>query len=206
MKVIQTAGFATLMLCAFNSHAHMLWLEQPDAQTVRAYFGEYAESLSETQQGPLKSFNAAVATQDKNTYKPQVQEKFIEYKVKGTGDVRVQQDLLHGEMLAQFRAKTGRSSTQPVAEFEIVPTQANGNQFTVYFQGKPLAKQEVEVVADNRWTQKFYTNEQGQFTINTPWKGQYVLEAGKPVEEAGQFQAKPYKTKYLVATLSFNVQ
>lgn len=197
----------TLGLCgAMSVQAHMLWLERGADQQTKAYFGEYAENLTESQQGPLKGFNTAKAVQDKKEINATVSDKYLAYATKGNADVRVNHDVLHGEMLAQFRAKAGRSSTEAVSELEIVPVTVNANQFKVSFQGKPLAKQEVTIFAPNRWSKTYYTNEQGQFTVETPWKGQYVIEAGKPVEEAGEYNKQAYKTRYLVATLSFEAK
>lgn len=197
----------TLGLCsAMATQAHMLWLERGADQQTKAYFGEYAENLRENQQGPLKSFNTAKAVQDNKEINATVNEGYLAYSTKGTADVRVNNDLLHGDMLAQFRAKAGRSSTQAVSELEITPVAANSNQFNIIFQGKPLAKQEVTIFAPNRWSKTYYTNEQGQFTVETPWKGQYVVEAGKSIEEAGEYNKQAYKTRYLVATLSFEVK
>ncbi|MFU8927328.1 DUF4198 domain-containing protein [Acinetobacter puyangensis] len=203
MKRLTTLVLA--LTVAMTTQAHMLWLERGTDQKTQAYFGEYAESVKETQAGPLKAFNNAKAIQDKKQLIAKVQNDHLEYATQGLADVRVNNDLVHGDMLAQFHAKTGRQDTKAVSELEIVPMAANSNQFTVIFQGKPLAKQEVVVTADNRWSKKYFTDEQGHFNIETPWKGQYVLEAGKGIDEAGEFNKQVYKNRYLVATLSFNV-
>ena len=42
-----------------TTQAHMFWLEKTSDQQTRAYFGEYSESLTETQAGPLKAFASA---------------------------------------------------------------------------------------------------------------------------------------------------
>ncbi len=197
----------TLSLCSVMSvQAHMLWLERGADQKTKAYFGEYSENVTESQQGPLKSFNTAKAIQEQKEIAATVNDQYLIYATKGIADVRVSNDLVHGDMLAQFRAKAGRNSTQAVAELELVPIAASSNTFTVIFQDKPLAKQEVTIFAPNRWSKTYYSNEQGQITVETPWKGQYVIEAGKSVEQAGEYDKKAYKNRYVVATLSFEVK
>ena len=89
---------------------------------------------------------------------------------------------------------------------EIVPVATNAKQFTVIYDGKPLSGQEVVVFAPNRWSKTYYTNDQGQFSVETPWTGLYVIEAGKVVEEAGKYQDKAYKSRYIFSTLSFEIQ
>lgn len=194
-----------LAFTAMTTQAHMLWLERGADQKTLAYFGEYGENLTETQQGPLQAFNSSKAIQGKKELTAQVNNNNLSYATQGTADVRVNNDLVHGDMLAQFRAKAGRQEIKAISELEIVPTTANSNQFTIIFQGKPLAKQEVTIISPQRWEKKYISNEQGQFTVDTPWKGQYVLEIGKGVDEAGEYNKQAYKNRYLVATLSFNV-
>lgn len=186
------------------AQAHMVWLERTQ-DTVNAYFGEFAAGELETQQGPLKKFSTAVVTQQDITLKATAQPDHFSYATKNTADVRFSADLLHGDMLAQFRAKNGRSDVKAIAELEIVPAAINSNQFVVYFQGKPLAEQEVVIFAPNKWSKTYYTNDKGEFAVETPWAGQYVIEAGRQVDEAGKYEQKDYKNRYLVATLSFNV-
>lgn len=198
--------FALGLCSAMSVQAHMLWLERGTDQKTKAYFGEYSENAIESQQGPLKGFNTAKATQDQKEIAATVNDQYLIYATKGTADVRVSNDLIHGDMLAQFRAKAGRYSTQAVSELELVPVIANSNTFTVIFQGKPLAKQEVIIFAPNRWSKTYYSNEQGQITVETPWSGQYVIEAGRSIEQAGEYNKKTYKNRYVVATLSFEVK
>lgn len=186
------------------AQAHMVWLERTQ-DAVKAYFGEFAAGELETQDGPLKKFANATVTQQDKALKATAQPDHFSYATTNTADVRLSADLLHGDMLAQFRAKSGREETKAVAELEIVPASTSSNQFVIYFQGKPLAQQEVVIFAPNKWSKTYYTNDKGEFSVETPWAGQYVIEARKPVEEAGKYEQKDYKNRYLVATLSFNV-
>lgn len=186
------------------AQAHMVWLERTQ-NTVNAYFGEFAAGELETQEGSLKNFANAAVTQQDSTLKGTAQPDHFSYATKSPADVRFSADLLHGDMLAQFRAKNGRSDMKAVSELEIVPAATNHNQFVIYFQGKPLAQQEVVIFAPNKWSKTYYSNDKGEFSVETPWTGQYVIEAGKQVDEPGKYEQKEYKNRYMDATLSFNV-
>ncbi len=200
--------FASAILLATTSYAqaHMVWLERAEDNSVRAYFGEFSDSELETQEGSLKKFADAKLVQNNKEFKGAAQPNHFSFATKESADARLSADLLHGDTLAQFRAKNGREETKAIAELEIAPAAANGNQFVVFFQGKPLAKQEVVIFAPNKWSKTYYTNEKGEFSVETPWAGQYVIEAGKSVEEAGEYNKQKYKNRYLVATLSFNAK
>lgn len=189
-----------------TTQAHMFWLEKTSDQQTRAYFGEYSENLTETQAGPLKAFASAKVVQNGKELQATVQPNYFAYSTSATGDVRADNNLVHGDLLAQFRAKAGRSSTAHVSELEIVPVAANSNQFVLIFQDQPLAKQEVEVIAGNRWSKKYETDEQGRFHIETPWKGRYVIEVSKNIDEPGEYNQQQYQKRVMVATLSFDVK
>jgi len=199
-KIIALCAGLTFTLSA---QAHMLWLERGSDDQTRAYFGEYSEQIKETQDKALKSFNSAVAEQNKQKLKAKVQPDHLAYASKGTADVKLSSELMYGEALLSYHAKVGRSDLKAVSELDIVPVQANSNTFAVFYQGKPAAGIELTVFSPQFWQKKYTTNPQGQITIDTPWKGQYVIEASKESEKAGKFNQQNYKKQYFVTTLSF---
>ena len=186
-----------------SAQAHMLWLERGTNQQTHAFFGEYSEQLKETQQGALKSFNQAKAVQAKKTFSPQMQQDHLLYATQGQTDVQLTHELIYGESLLSYHAKSGRQNLKAESELDIVPTQINSNTFTILYQGKAAADVEVTVFSPQFWLKKYTTNGQGQITIATPWKGQYVIEVGKEADKAGKLNQQAYKKQYLVTTLSF---
>lgn len=186
-----------------SAQAHMLWLERGTNQQTHAFFGEYSEQLKETQQGALKSFNQAKAVQAKKTFSPQMQQDHLLYATQGQTDVQLTHELIYGESLLSYHAKSGRQNLKAESELDIVPTQINSNTFTVLYQGKAAADVEVTVFSPQLWLKKYTTNGQGQITIATPWKGQYVIEVGKEADKAGKLNQQVYKKQYIVTTLSF---
>ncbi len=186
-----------------SAQAHMLWLERGTNQQTHAFFGEYSEQLKETQQGALKSFNQAKAVQAKKTFSPQMQQDHLLYATQGQTDVQLTHELIYGESLLSYHAKSCRQNLKAESQLDIVPTQINSNTFTVLYQGKAVADVEVTVFSPQFWLKKYTTNGQGQITIATPWKGQYVIEVGKEADKAGKLNQQVYKKQYLVTTLSF---
>ncbi len=162
-----------------SAQAHMLWLERDTDKQTHAFFGEYSEQLKETQQGALKSFNQAKAVQSRKSFSPQMQQDHLLYATQGQTDVQLSHELIYGESLLSYHAKSGRQNLKAESELDIVPTQINSNTFTVLYQGKAAADVEVTVFSPQFWLKKYTTNGQGQITIATPWKGQYVIEVGK---------------------------
>lgn len=186
-----------------STQAHMLWLERGTDMQTHAFFGEYSEQLKETHQGALKSFNQAKAIQSRKTFSPQMQQDHLLYATQGQTDVQLSHELIYGESLLSYHAKSGRQNLKAESELDIVPTQINSNTFTVLYQGKPAADVEVTVFSPQFWLKKYTTNSQGQITIATPWKGQYIIEVGKEADKAGKLNQQVYKKQYLVTTLSF---
>lgn len=186
-----------------SAQAHMLWLERGTNQQTHAFFGEYSEQLKETQQGALKSFNQAKAVQSRKSFSPQMQQDHLLYATQGQTDVQLSHELIYGESLLSYHAKSGRQNLKADSELDIVPAQPNSNTFTVMYQGKPTADVKVTVYSPQHWLKNYTTNNQGQINIATPWKGQYVLEVSQEIDKTGKLNQQVYKKQYLVTTLSF---
>ena len=196
-------ALCTGLTFTLSAQAHMLWLERDADDQTRAYFGEYSEQVKETQDTSLKSFNSAVAEQNKQKLKAKVQSDHLAYASKGAADVKLSSEMMYGEALLSYHAKAGRSDLKAVSELDIVPVQANSNTFAVFYQGKPAAGLELTVFSPQFWQKKYTANSQGQITIDTPWKGQYVIEVSKESDKVGKFNQQNYSKQYLVTTLSF---
>ena len=206
MQQLKIGVFATSLLLSLNASAHMLWLTPAENNQTLAYYGEFSAGELENQTGALKTFNTAKAQQGDKEYSAKVETDHLIYATTGEQDVRVSQVMLYDETLINFLAKTGLQNSKATMEMEIVPVATNAKQFTVIYDGKPLSGQEVVVFAPNRWSKTYYTNDKGQFSVETPWTGLYVIEAGKVVEEGGKYQDKAYKSRYIVSTLSFEIE
>ena len=133
-----------------STQAHMLWLERGTDMQTHAFFGEYSEQLKETQQGALKSFNEVKAVQSRKTFSPQMQQDHLLYATQGQTDVQLSHELIYGESLLSYHAKSGRQNLKAESELDIVPTQINSNTFMILYQGKPAADVEITVFSPDR--------------------------------------------------------
>lgn len=201
MKKIITLTIGLSMV--LSTQAHMLWLERASDAKTHAFFGEYSEQLKETQEGALKSFSQAKAIQTKKQFSPQLHKDHLVYSTKDQADVQLHHELIYGESLLSYHAKSGRQNLKADSELDIVPVQPNSNTFTVMYQGKPTADVKVTVYSPQHWLKNYTTNNQGQINIATPWKGQYVLEVSQEIDKTGKLNQQVYKKQYLVTTLSF---
>jgi uncharacterized GH25 family protein len=199
-KLFLAAGLLSVSTLA---QAHFPWLERAPDGVTNAYFGEWADDLRETQQGPLKILATATVTQDGKVLEATAHDDHFAYSSSGSADVRLAHTLVHGDTRVLFTAKSGRSETKAASDFELVPATANGDTFTVLFQGKPLAQAEVVVFGPPKWSKTLYSDDKGQVTLPLPWSGQYVVEVAHVIDGKGELDGKPYQKTRHVSTLAF---
>jgi ABC-type Co2+ transport system, periplasmic component len=148
-----------------SAQAHMLWLERASDAKTHAFFGEYSEQLKETQEGALKSFSQAKAIQTKKQFSPQLHQDHLVYSTKDQADVQLHHELIYGESLLSYHAKSGRQNLKADSELDIVPVQPNSNTFTVMYQGKPAADVKVTVYSPQHWLKNYTTNNQAKLIL-----------------------------------------
>lgn len=198
----------TLALCltAAAASAHFVWLEPAPGGEAKAYFGEWAEDLRETESGHLKLVTApqGVGVDGKDTPALRRNDHFA-IKANASGDARLVGGYVNDSgVVSLYQARTGRTETQAGNALELVPQVADGNTLTLLLNGKPLGKTKVVVFGPPKWEKSFYTDEAGKVTLQTPWPGQYVAEVSHTDKEAGgTWDGKPYTQTRHVATLSF---
>ena len=187
-----------------STQAHMLWLERTPDQQTKLFFGELSEHALETQQGLLKYFNDVLVIQNKQKIKNTAKNSdHLIYPTQGTSDVNSKYQVIYEDALLHYYAKSGRLNLVADSELDIVPNSANSNAFTVFYQGKAATNIKVTVFSPQHWMKNYTTNSQGQISIETPWKGQYIIEVTKESDQSGTFNQQPYKKQHLVTTLSF---
>jgi hypothetical protein len=212
--------FALALLWASSASAHHLWLE-PDGATAKLYFGEFGENLREASPGLLDRFTPL--PEGKVVGAAGVQSLKIEkspsaFVLSGTiaaGDsvvaeqARVTERKQGDKVTRTFGILAARwipnfSERAPVLALDIVPTGHPGS-FKVVYDGKPLAKAKVELVAESGWKKETHSDEQGAFTVATPWRGTYVIEIEHTDTKPGGEGATAYDRKRSVTALSFRV-
>ncbi|CAD5107768.1 DUF4198 domain-containing protein [Zestomonas carbonaria] len=197
----------TIALLSFSglAHAHFAWLERGQDGATQAYFGEWADDLRETQEGPLKILASAKVTQNGKPLEATRHDDHFAFASQGDADVRLEQVFVRNDTRVLFNAKSGRQETQGASPLELVPTQTGGDTFTLLFEGKPLGETEVVVFGPPKWSKTLRTDAKGQVQVPTPWAGQYVIETSHGVEGSGKEGDKPYAKSRYVSTTTFTV-
>ncbi|ENO86337.1 hypothetical protein [Thauera linaloolentis] len=109
-------------------------------------------------------------------------------------------------VLTYFQARYGRQETKAVNDLELVPTQAGGNTFQLYFKGRPVSASLVNVDTASGWHKSLKPGKDGTVTLDTPISGLYVLEVSARVNNGNvTVDGKKYEDVRYTATLSFEV-
>lgn len=209
------AGLLSFSIAAPAS-AHFLWLE-PDEGGAKLYFGEFGENLREASPGLL----------DRLTPLPEAKAGAASFKVEKTATAFVLSgraaagDSITAEQVRINERKQGEKVTktlgrlaarsipdwterQPSLTLDVVPAGKAGSIKVVY-DGKPVAKAKLEVIAESGWTHEYRTDAQGMAQVDTPWKGAYVIEVEHLDPAGGTLGSETYDSKRLVTTLAFRV-
>ncbi|HEX8610617.1 MAG TPA: DUF4198 domain-containing protein [Telluria sp.] len=209
---------AVLCGAAASASAHQIWIEQ-DGKSASVYFGEFGENLRETSPGLLDKFIAPTATligagADRKLKLDKTAGAFVLSARAADGQSIIAEEASYpafekktGETVVRSiwtpaaRLVNGSAAQQARLTLDIVPTGKAG-QFQLSYQGKPLAKTKVGVVAQSGWGKEAQSDEQGMVTFAMPWKGTYVLEAHHTDKTGGQRDGKPYDVATYVTTMS----
>jgi len=219
MRTLLVAAIAALSF-AGSASAHHLWVEA-DGQGAKLYFGEFEGNLREASPGLLDRFTplpeakvvgAAGAQPLKLEKSPSA---FVLSGPIAAGDSIVAEQARVTERKQADKAirTLGRLAARyvpdfaeraPVLTLDIVPTGKPG-AFRVVYDGKPLAKAKLELIAESGWKREFHTDEHGAVAVGLPWRGAYVIEVEHNDAAGGGEGAGAYDRKRFVTALSFRV-
>lgn len=211
-------AFIVALVLSGAASAHHLWLE-PDEGGARLYFGEFEENLREASPGLLDRLampEAKVAAADGKALK--VEKTAGHFKLAGT--IGAKDSVVAEQVRVNERKQADKTSRilnrlaarwvpdlaerAPVLTFDVVPT-AKAGVFAVFYNGKPLAKAKVELIAESGWKREFHSDAAGRIEAPLPWRGAYVIEASHTDATAGTHGGEAYDSVRLVTTLSFRV-
>jgi hypothetical protein len=201
--------------------AHSIWIEREGDGSVRLYFGEFDENLREASPGLLDRLSpqAKVAGSDKALKV----DKAAGYFAAGTAgapgspgaddsvvaeDVRINER--KGDKPARILTKLGAryvgdfKERPPVNTLDVVPAGKSG-LFKVFYQGKPLAKAKLELIAESGWKHEFKSDQEGMIEMPVPWRGAYVIEVQHVDATPGKQGDDAYDSIRCASTLSFRV-
>ncbi len=218
MNVIIRLGLtlAALLAASGTAVAHHIWLES-DGQGAQLYFGEFGENVREGSPGLLDrlepSAKAVTATGEKALKVEKSAKSFAVTGEPGAGASIVAEDARYPMIVRTRDGATSRlmwlpaarvvpdlTARQPVLALDVVP--AGGNKFTVFFKGKALAKAKVAVVTPSGWAKELFTEADGSFAIDLPWRGTYVAEVKHEDKNAGKRGEEAYDSASYVTSLT----
>jgi hypothetical protein len=210
---------AALLALSFigAASAHSLWLER-QGDGLQLYFGEFEENLREASPGLLDRLSpqAKVAMAGDKALKVDKTAGF--FTVAGAvsaddsvvaEDVRIA-ERRGGEKPVRVLARLGAryvadfKERPPINTLDVVPAGKPG-AFKVFYQGKPLAKAKLELIAESGWKREFKTDEQGAVEAPLPWRGTYVIEVQHSDATPGKLGEEAYDTLRCASTLSFRL-
>jgi hypothetical protein len=212
---------AALLALSFigAASAHSLWLER-QGDGLRLYFGEFEENLREASPGLLDRLSpqakVAVAGEGDKALKVDKTAGFFTVAgVVSVDDSVVAEDVRIAErrtaekvtrVLARLGARYVADFKErlPVNTLDVVPAGKPG-AFKVFYQGKPLAKAKLELIAESGWKREFKTDEQGAVEVPLPWRGTYVIEVQHTDATPGKLGEEAYDTLRCASTLSFRL-
>ena len=199
---------ALLALGATAANAHQVWLENAGGQ-ARLHFGEYNENLRETSPGALDKFLGAPALEQRTAAgatKPLegklgkdafgyatdagAQTLFAAASYPLIDRSKRNQPAMLWVPAARWVASAGQAMQPNAKALDLVPTGKPG-EFKVVFNGAPLPKVQVEMVAPSGWSRGEQSGDDGTVTFALPWKGQYVAEVKHTDKTAGEPRASP---------------
>ncbi|MFT3801114.1 MAG: TonB-dependent receptor [Burkholderiaceae bacterium] len=211
--------FALLLACASSAvQAHQVWIENTKGQ-ARLYFGEYGDDLRETSPGRLDEFTGVpamelrAATQTRTVAGRLTREAFV-YDVPDSAETlfaEASYPLIERTaskrppLLWRLAARWTANPVRPVAAsaaLDLVPTGKVG-ELRAIFQGAPLAKAQVTIIAPSGWSREALTSADGIVRFDLPWRGQYVAEVKHRDKRPGERDGRQYGEVSYLTTLTF---
>jgi Domain of unknown function (DUF4198) len=210
---------AAALLLTSNASAHHLWIEA-DGSGARLYFGEFDENLREASPGLLDRFKPLPEAKvvGAATQPLKVEKQPNAFVLSGTvaaadsiiaEQARITERKQDEKVLRTLNHLAARwvpdlADRAPALTLDVVPTGKAG-AFKVVYDGKPLAKAKVELIAESGWKKELHSDEQGAFAVALPWRGTYVIEIEHADNKGGGEGASAYDRKRFVTSLSFKV-
>lgn len=188
---------STMAITSIN--AHEVWLElDKKKDEAKLYFGHFAGKQTEGGK-KFKRINEGI-TYPKDLVKDvKRNDNNIRYTLNKQSDMVVvrssePRQARDSELMVKrvSYSKAGRTQTNAITDFDIVPTKKNSNTFKVIYKDKAAQKTKITVISPTEWEKTFRPNKEGEFTIHTPWIGEYLIKASFEDETKGEIDNKAY--------------
>ena len=186
------------------AQAAYLWAARTDDGAVSLRLGELSSPRADDDAGTLLAPRAFLA--DGKALPLSRAGSGFAVEAGASGDVRAEARQMDGQGgLTIYHARAGRSETRAVSDLELVPTRPDGNTFRLFWKGKPVAADRVNVQTSAQWNRSLQAAKDGSVTLDTPFPGRYLLEVSVRVNGAVTVDGKRYEAVRHTATTSFEV-
>ena len=197
----------SLSVMVLGANAHEVWLKLDDKKNeAQLFFGHFADNQKESGE-KFERIKEGV-TYPKDLIKEiKRNNDNITYTLSKKSDIVVVQESeprknrdtgITTKRIAYIKA--GRTTTEVITAFDIVPIEKNSNTFKLVYNNQGVKKSEIKVVSPTGWEKTFMTDDNGDFTIITPWKGSYLIQTKYEDETKGEVDGKAYDKTVHVMT------
>lgn len=198
-------------ITAIVANAHGFWLEIDEkTNEAKFYFGDWEDNKKESG-SKLERIKANVfyptdvvkETKRNDNHIAFSLNKKSDLVVVESGEPRKAKDEKDPTITRKISyVKAGRTSFEPISFMDIVPLKENSNSFKLVYNNEIMKKSKITVVSPTGWEKTFMSDDKGEFTIHTPWIGQYLIEASFTDETKGEVDGKPFdKTVHSITYL-----
>lgn len=207
-KLIRSLIF--VCLAHLPIYAHNFWASKHENQ-LKLYFGDWEDNIKE-KADKLKLIQTDVILPQNSAKNITPHNDHIAVELNHSNDVVVintkeprksKVDDSVSQTIIAMRA--GRENPIALAVLDILPEKANSNTFTLMFNHQPLAKTKITVYSPTTWSKTFQSDENGKFTIHTPWQGEYMMEIKYNDNLAGQINGRSFDSTHYTTTVTFKV-
>lgn len=197
----------SLSVIVLGANAHEVWLKLDDKKNeAQLFFGHFADNQKESGE-KFERIKEGVTYPKDLVKEIKRNNDNITYTLSKKSDIVVVQESeprknrdtgITTKRIAYIKA--GRTTTEVIIAFDIVPIEKNSNTFKLVYNNQGVKKSEIKVISPTGWEKTFMTDDNGDFTIITPWKGSYLIQAKYEDETKGEVDGKAYDKTVHVMT------
>ncbi len=203
--------------------------ELGNRQEVKVYFGEYTYGVLEKVDGEgfpkVANFDLWLVAPDgkkENLKVKQKKDHYVAYftpSQEGTFTVILNNNEIEVIDYTQYdfgifkthyhstaKVLIGNNKTNTTAQNEKglaimqLPSETDQVKLQIWYQGKPLPKQEVKIFQADLWEKSLTTDENGMISFSLPWDTKYIVETTLKEEIPGNYNGKDYEFIWHCAT------
>ena len=179
--------------------AHEIWLELDEKKNeAKLFFGHFDGKQTESGE-KFARIKEGVSYPAELVKDVKRDDNSITYTLSKKSDIAVvrasEPRKARNSEIVEYRIaynKAGRTSTEAIVDFDIVPVAKDSNSFKLLFKNEPVKKSKVKVISPTGWEKTFELDDKGEFTIHTPWIGKYLLQASLEDETKGEVDGKTF--------------